>query len=476
MKRISTIFILMLIVSSCQSQDFSGDWSGTADVMGNKLKAVFHIKKDGAAYTATFDSPDQKAFGLPTSKVTAKGDSLIIDMAVMGATYYGKLNGHQIDGALIQRGTPFKLTLEKATIAPPEAADNVKPQTPKPPFNYTIEEVGYENEAQHVHLAGTLTKPNGGGKFPVVILITGSGSQDRDETIGAHKSFWVIADYLTKAGIAVLRVDDRGMGKSTGSPRTATSADFATDVTAGINYLKSRPDIDTKHIGLIGHSEGGLIAPYVAARTKDVAFIVTLAGPFVGGMKTMQYQGAIKPLQLAGMKTEYITAYNKLYTGITKTLISLDSTQKTEDAIRKVYLDWKQQQPAEAVAALVHGPDDQVIKGMSQGFAIMRTPWFKFFLQYDPSKDLERLQIPVLALNGEKDTQVDPIANLQLADSLLKANGNRHYKTYEVPGVNHLFQHCKTCNVGTAEYFQLEETFDPATLAMISDWIKSIVK
>ncbi|MBN9296375.1 MAG: alpha/beta fold hydrolase [Filimonas sp.] len=475
MKQTVVFLLLLSTCMSCHSQDFSGDWSGSADVMGNKLRAVFHIKKESAGYTATFDSPDQGAFGLPTSKVTAKEDSLIIDMPLLGATYYGKLNSQQqIEGALVQRATPFKLTLEKKALA--QAAPEIKPQTPKPPFDYIIEEVGYENNTQHLHLGGTLTKPKGNGKFPAVILITGSGQQDRDETIGTHKPFWVIADYLTKAGIAVLRVDDRGVGKTTGTAKNATSADFATDVMAGIAYLKTRPDIDVRHIGLIGHSEGGMIAPYVAARSKDVAFIITLAGPIVGGTKTMQYQAVFKPMKLNGIKDEYAMAYNKLYTALLNTLTTADSTQKTQDIVKKIYYEWKPKQTPDALQVLVHGTDEEAVTGMTQGFEVMRLPWFRFFIQYDPAKDVERLQIPVLVLNGEKDIQVDPKTNLQLADSLLKANGNRHYKVYEVPGVNHLFQHCTKCNTGIPEYLQLEETFDPATLSMMSDWIKNITK
>lgn len=478
---IAFIFLFSGIISI--AQDITGNWQGLIPAGGKNLRLIFHVTKSGETYSAKFDSPDQNAFGLSCSSVTVLNDSLLIGIELVKGGYKGKWNGKDmITGVYSQGPGSMAIDLKRVSDAelPKTPATQIKPQTPKPPFSYIIEEVGYENTVQKNHLAGTFTKPMNGNKFPVVLMITGSGPQDRDESIGMHKPFWVIADYLTKQGIAVLRVDDRGMGKSTGDFRGSTSADFATDVMAGINYLKTRSDIDTTKIGLIGHSEGGMIAPYVAARSKDVAFIVMLAGPAIGGIQTMYFQAVEKPM--ANLSAHDRNAYGQLYNKMLGRKLDdergkLDVDQGKDITVytRNAFMNWKKKQPDSTLKVLIHGTDEEVIKLMSDGFRDFERPWWRFFLTYDIAKDLQKLKIPVFALNGEKDEQVDSKANLAAIKTIFTKNKNTRYRTYEVPGVNHLFQHCKACG-SVSEYLTLDETFDTATLTIIGNWIKEQVK
>ena len=472
MKKLLILLACIVCIASANAQkDIIGTWKGTADVMGQKLKAVFHLTKENGVYAATFDSPDQGALGLECGKVSLINDSLSIEVKAIKGLYVGKWNRNDdIAGSLKQGGYEFALNLQRST----DAAAETKPQTPKPPFNYTIENVEYENKEQQVHLGATLTKPNGNNKFPVVIMITGSGPQDRDETIGLHKPFWVIADYLTKQGIAVLRVDDRGRGKSTGNFAKSSSADFATDVMAGIDYLKTRNDIDFKHIGLMGHSEGGVIAPYVAARSKDVSFIVTLAGPAVGGKATNDYQN-ILPLLKSGIDKVYIDSFLSLHHALTDAAINIKDDQAYKEAIKTRFIDWKNLQSEETFGTLIKGTDDQIIKAFQKNYADFRNSWWQFFLTYEPTTDIEKLSCAVLVLNGEKDEQVESKPNLSAFENALKNSHTKKYKVIEVPGVNHLFQHCKECG-SIQEYLALDETFDTATLKLIADWINETVK
>jgi pimeloyl-ACP methyl ester carboxylesterase len=476
MKRVIFICCCLLIATIGIAQDITGKWQGFIKMGDNSIRFIMNLSKNGETYTASFDSPDQHAFGIGANKTSVVNDSVNADILVMHAGYSGKWNGKdQITGIFRQGNMTINLDMKRLSNEemPNPPITKPKPQTPTGPFNYISEDVIYENSLQQVTLGATLTKPKGDGKFPVVIMITGSGAQDRDETIGMHKPFFVIADYLTNHGIAVLRVDDRGVGKSTGDFKSSTSADFATDVMAGINYLKTRNDIDTSKIGLMGHSEGGLIAPYVAARRKDVAFIVLLAGPAVGGKKTLYYQAVEKPL--AKISEHDRNAYGQFYNAMIEIGISDEVAKNIPDYVRTTYLDWKKQQPDSTLKVLVPGSDEEVIKGMVAGFSVFNRAWFRFFLTYDISKDLQKIKIPLLALNGGNDEQVDPKENLALIKQILTKNKNPNFKVYEVPGVNHLFQHCKACG-SVSEYLALDETFDPATLALISSWINEQVK
>jgi uncharacterized protein len=354
---------------------------------------------------------------------------------------------------------------EKSPAKPPaeENARKKKPQEPDRPFPYLDEEVTYVNKPAGVSLAGTFTRPKEGGPFAAVLLITGSGKQDRDETLLGHKPFLVLADYLTRKGIAVLRVDDRGAGKSTGDFAASTSADFATDVETGIAYLMSRPDVDPKRIGLIGHSEGGLIAPMVAARNADVAFIVLLGGQGLTGEEVMVLQGQ-KLLKIAGATEAQMATQKRVQTKLFA-IVKAEADPAIREQKLKAAFD-------EEVAAL--GEKDKPMSGaLKQGMAaqlrLLKGPWLRFFLTYDPREALRKTRCPVLAMVGDKDAQVLPKENLSEIEKALKAGGNSDYTIKEMPGMNHLFQVCKTGLV--SEYATIEETISPLALETIGNWI-----
>ena len=329
-----------------------------------------------------------------------------------------------------------------------------RPQEPKKPNPYREEEVTFENkEEPGLKLAGTLTFPGSGGPFPAVLLISGSGAQNRNEEIMGHKPFLVLADHLTRRGIAVLRVDDRGVGGSSDGPPDATSLDFAGDVLAGVTYLKSRKEIDPQRIGLIGHSEGGIIAPIVASKSSDVAFIVLMAGTGVNGREVLFEQGRLLA-QAAGASEEQIAANRKIQTTIFDVLNATPDSETAEKQIR------------EALSGASPSVRDIVLGAQLK---MVLSQWFRHFLNYDPRLTLEKVRCPVLALIGEKDLQVSPSQNLPEIEKALTAAGNKDFKAVELPGLNHLFQTCKTGAV--AEYGQIEETIAPAALELISGWI-----
>ena len=299
-------------------------------------------------------------------------------------------------------------------------------------------------------MAATLTIPQGKGPFPAVVLITGSGPQDRDETLLGHKPFLVLSDYLTRQGIAVLRADDRGVGKSTGVFANATTADFATDTEAGIAYLKTRPEIDPHKIGLVGHSEGGVIAPMIAARNPDVAFIVMMAGTGVRGDEVLVAQSeaiAVASGQNPDQAAKDATKEREM--------LKLVETEKDPTALEK--------ELKEKMAGDV--PAGQIGMQITQ----LTSPWFRYFLTYDPATALRKVTCPVLAINGEKDKQVLPSQNLPPIRKALEQAGNKRFEVDELPGLNHLFQSSKTGSPG--EYAQIEETISPVALEKIATWI-----
>ncbi|MBS0654737.1 MAG: alpha/beta hydrolase [Verrucomicrobia bacterium] len=336
-----------------------------------------------------------------------------------------------------------------------------RPQEPKPPFPYVVEEVIFGNS--EIALSGTLTLPAATGPFPAVILIHGSSALDRDETILGHKPFLVIADHFTRHGIAVLRFDKRGVGKSTGVYETATTEDFCADVAKGVEYLKSRPDIRNGQIGLVGHSEGAVIAPMLAAQSDDARFLVLLAGPGVNAVENFCLQGRV--LHLAdGAEEEMIaidTQIRKIFTGIIR---------------REANRDLAKEQIDEALAHFVSGLTEQqkawVKTHSSTNEALIErfnAPWGHFFFSYEPATDLKCITIPVLVLHGDRDLVVSSKHNLPFIDKALKEAGNNDYTIIELPKLNHGFQ---VCEIGSwDEYEQIEETIAPSVLHIMTDWI-----
>ncbi len=444
------------------NSSIEGNWLGTLDINGMKVRIILKVSKaaDGTL-TAKFDSPDQGATDLPTDAVTQKEKAVGFSAAKFGISYEGTLDekGDEIAGTFKQGAGALPLVFKRTG----EIEKPKRPQMPQKPFPYNEEEVSYKNLKDNVKLAGTLTLPRDGARFPAVILITGSGSQDRDETIYGHKPFLVLADYLTRRGIAVLRVDDRGIGGSDPGSLSATSENFAEDVLAGIEFLKARKEIDGKKIGLIGHSEGGMIAPMVAARSKDVAFIVLMAGLGQTGEDVIYTQTAL--LQKAEGASEFVTGET------IKALKSAFAILKTEpdnklvaghinDALvkQKSGFDEQQQKAFAPVEAKIRSQIPIYVSG-----------WFRYFVTFDPRASLAKVKVPVLALNGENDLQVASKENLDLIAAGLKAGRNKDVTVTSFPKLNHLFQTSQTGSL--TEYEKIEETISPQVLETISNWV-----
>jgi pimeloyl-ACP methyl ester carboxylesterase len=428
--------------------DLVGDWWGVLAAPGGiELHFAFHVRADGAS---TFDSPDQNVSGVQLAGVSEDAGKVRIDLKPGVVFFEGQRSADSalIDGQFHQGPAAFAMKLQRGLLP----ALN-RPQTPKPPFPYRAEEVGYDNTVQHVHLAGTLTLPEGKGPYPVVLLITGSGQQDRDEALLGHKPFLVLADYLSRRGIAVLRVDDRGIGGSTGDFAASTTADFATDVEAGVAYLKSRPDIDHRHIGLVGHSEGGVIAPMVAANDPSVAFIVMMAGSGVPGDQILLYQER-DGMEAAGMAPDKIAenlAVNRKIFDLIESDVDAATARREIVALLAPQLKAAGQPPQAA----------------DQAAAAFTSPWIRWFAKYDPAPALRRVRCPVLAIGGSKDVQVPVKINLPAIREALKHNPDATVE--ELPGLNHLFQ---TAGTGQPnEYAKIEETISPTALKVIGDWI-----
>ena len=447
--------------AAAEPRGIEGLWQGTLQGM---LRLVVHVERGPAGgLTATMDSPDQGAMGLAIDTLVATPDSMRFDMRRIGSQFAGarSADGDSIVGVWRQGGMGLPLTLRRAE----KAIEWRRPQEPQRPYPYDTVAVTFRNaQAPEVLLAGTLTLPRGKGRFPCALLITGSGPEDRDEMVFGHRPFLVLADHLTRQGIAVLRVDDRGVGGSTGEFRGATSEDFASDALAGIEFLRKRPEIDPRGIGLIGHSEGGLVAPLVAARARDVAFIVLMAGPGIPGDSTLILQTAALRRSI-GVSEESIAREIPLHRRIYSLLRQGDSAGVVR-ASRELVEIQLQGLPEERRRAM--GDPDSVAVAAVRRFL---SPWMRFFLAYDPRPALQRIRCPVLAINGEKDLQVLPKENLAAIESALRAGGNRAATVKELPGLNHLFQTCKTCSV--AEYSQLEETVAPVALELMSQWIRT---
>jgi uncharacterized protein len=438
-----------------------GNWAGAVEGGDIKLRLVFKVSKTATGYQAKFDSIDQGATNLEVDTVTVEDRLVRFEAKKLGFKYEGKLNdqGDEINGVLYQGPASLPLVLKHVAELPTIN----RPQDPKKPYPYDEEEVSYRNDKDNIRLAGTLTLPRGGGSHPAVILITGSGAQDRNETIAGHHPFLVLADHLTRNGIAVLRVDDRGIGGSDlGSP-TATTENFAGDVVAGIQFLKSRKDINPRKIGLIGHSEGGMIAPIVAARSTDVAFIVLLAGAGQRGEDVIYSQ------------TELIQKVMGTDPELVAQSIAL---QKRIHAIVKEQQDAKRigELVSEDLARFVAGLNESQRKAFAPFESTMKallpmyqTAWFRYFITFDPTPVLKKVTVPVLALNGEQDLQVPWKENLDLIAAALKAGNNKDFTTKSFPRLNHLFQTSQTGAL--SEYGKIEETMSPEVLNTISEWI-----
>ncbi len=446
--------------------DIEGSWSGRLKESGMDLRMVFNFTVTEAdTIRATLDSPDQNATGIPLGRVNLKGDSIFVEAPVIKGRYAGRITADTlITGSWMQLGKHYTIDLKRGTLAP---TNYNRPQEPKPPYPYREENVTFQNSAEGFDLAGTLTLPEGTGPFPAVVLITGSGPQDRDETIFNHKPFKVIADHLTRNGIAVMRYDDRGVGGSKGHVTRATSLSFAGDAEAAVAFLEGHPQIDPKKIGLAGHSEGGFIAPIVASRRGTIAFVISLAGPGVTGYDAIIQQN-IDHFRVSGMSEEALA--DQLH--MLRNLFSFVITGDDQRAVAKEAMEWYSKElDAKGLSAEERRGQ---MSGFTQALVQTNNPWWKYFLATDPAQFWSKVGCPVLALNGEKDIQVNHEQNLPAITAAVKKGGNRKVKTVSLPGLNHLFQHAETGAI--TEYATIEETFSPEVLDLMTVWIRKALK
>ncbi len=439
-----------------------GNWQGTLEIMGTRLRVVFRIMAEETGYRAELDSPDQGAKGIAVKEVIVRGDSLLLMVPVVMGQYAGRWRADSSDfsGVWKQGGLTLPLILKSIiTVDEPK-----RPQTPQRPFPYREEEVTFENKAAAVKLSGTLTLPQGQGPFAAVILLSGSGPQDRDEQIFYHRPFLILADHLTRQGFAVLRYDDRGVGRSTGHFATATSIDFKNDAQAAFSFLESRPEIQRKKIGLLGHSEGGMIATMLAAENPKVAFVIMLAGVGTRGDELLLSQTRLI-LKANGLDdlaiAKRLQQQKRLYQLVIE---EADTTLLKQKLYQEISAIWSQEKADKNDAT---EPTEELIKGQIRQLS---SPWFRFFLQYDPEPYLLRVKCPVLALNGELDLQVPASENLRGIEEGLRKGGNKKITTQVFPGLNHLFQTAKTGS--PMEYAQIEETISPQVLSYIAQWLK----
>jgi pimeloyl-ACP methyl ester carboxylesterase len=427
----------------------AGKWLGTITFGEVHLRIGFEIAEAPAGgHTASMRSIDQNALPYPVSAVKVNGGSVRLEMDAIRSVYEGKFaaDGNTIEGNWLQYGTTTPLVMQRVDQFP----EIIRPQTPRKPYPYPEEDVAYNNSSAHVRIAGTLTLPKGTGPFPAVLLIVGSGPLDRDEMVAFHKPFLVLADHLTRQGIAVLRVDKRGVGQTTGDFEAATIYDLADDVRAGVEYLKTRKEIDPKHIGLIGHSEGGVVGPILASQSSDVAFLVMLAGLGQNNGDIIIFQKLLAARmhgadesKLALMRSWYERLYAVVREDTDNATVEkkIRALHATLTADEKEKLGW---------------PDS----GLDREIAEQLNHHWRCDVQHDPRATLMKVRCPVLALGGEKDMQVPAQENLAIIEEALKAGGNTQSTVREFPGLNHGF------NVDHGE-----ETISPLVLQTISDWI-----
>ncbi|TVP60378.1 MAG: alpha/beta fold hydrolase [Gemmatimonadales bacterium] len=442
----------------------AGSWQGSLAVgPGIELPLVVHLTPgDEGDWTATLDSPAQGAVGIPVSSVAWDDGLLRLEISAIGATYEGRLDAEgRLEGTFQQGGTSFPLTLER-TEDP--GALLPRPQHPEPPFPYREVDVRFPNAEAGIHLAGTLTLPDGDGPWPAVVMVTGSGPQDRDETLLGHKPFLVIADHLTRAGIAVLRYDDRGVAESEGDFAAGTTLDFAGDAAAAVDFLLDHAEVDPARIGIVGHSEGGLIAPIVAA-DNDVAFVVLLAGTGVdGGAILLQQAEAIS--RTMGVSDEGVAQILDFQRAMQAILRAEEDPDARRDALEALLRDMiESMDPQERVEQGIQRDEDWVQMQLATG----ASPWFREFVLLDPRPYLEQLDVPVLGLFAQLDLQVLPEPNrAAMAEALDRAPAD-DVTLIVLPGLNHLFQTAETG--APSEYALIEETFAPIALDTIRDWI-----
>jgi uncharacterized protein len=443
--------------SAATTDRMVGAWQGVLTSGAFRERLGFIVSRDSAgSLVGLMKSLDQRAQSPAT--VAVRGDTLSFAIAAEHITYSGVLTGASSDsvrGTFAQNAQSFPVTFVRTSVA---SLAGGRPQDPRPPFPYRTQEVTIPSDSG-VRLAGTVVMPEGPGPFPAVVFVTGSGPQDRDEALVGHRPFLVIADYLARHGIASLRYDDRGFAKSTGNFAAATSADFAADAQAAVQVLQQTPGIARDRVGILGHSEGGLIGPMVAARTRDVAFLVLMAGPGMAGdsLSLLQLRRLAGNAAPTAQVDAMVATNARLYAAAGGARDSADGAARISAAREAILAEMPEDQRA-SVAARINAAAPTLVG-----------PWMRYFLRYDSRIALRQVRVPVLALGGTLDQQVPARENLSGIDAALRASGNKDYKIVELPGLNHLFQ---TATTGApAEYAALDETVAPQVLDLIASWI-----
>ena len=469
LKNITIIFLLAVLIFS----DLAFSVQPNTSIVGNwmnkpgQFKIVFRVSKnEDGSFIAYTDFPNEEAWDIPTDLILPGSMDVRFDIYNIRCAYEGKIssNGRTIDGKFIgPDGGGMPLLLER--VDNPPVRTSKRPQEPKKPYPYREEIVSFKNITDKVELAGTLTLPKSPGPYPAVLLLSGSGGSDRDQLIWGHRVFLVLADYLTRQGIAVLRYDDRGVGRSTGDYDKGTFEDFKRDALAGVGYLKTRPEIDAKKIGLTGHSEGAVIGPLAASESPDVAFMVLMAAPGLSD----DFEGLIKQwtdsYRSKGASQKAITFKASVLRNIFYTIRQEDDLEVARSKIKNLL------QKAKPELAKLSANERQKIDLESVDtfeFDWMLSPGFSSILRYNAKETLMKVKCPVLALHGDRDKQI-PKEDLKGVEAALKAGGNLQYTIKEFSGLNHLFQTAKTGS--PSEYDKIEETISPTVLNIISEWI-----
>ncbi len=441
--------VLILLAQTFYAQEIIGPWQGELDIQGMKLPLILHVNKDGENLKSTLDSPKQGAKDLPVSKTEFVNNELKFEATNLGVSYKGTLKDGKIEGTFSQGGMQLPLTFVKSTGENKTVFN--RPQTPKEPFDYKTEEVTFVNSIDKNTLAGTISIPkNFKNSDKILVMITGSGKQNRDEELFGHKPFAVIADDFAKKGIATLRLDDRGIGGSSKGKDDDTSANYATDISTAVDFLVKK---GYKNIGLIGHSEGGMIAPIVSTTNKNVKFLVLMAGPGtqLDELLLKQNESAGK---LAGMSDKDLAEAKIGNQKIYNFIKNYKGNNYETDLKNFMTENFKGKMT-----------DAEINQTVNQ----TKKNWFRYFIKFNPDHYLSKIKIPVLALNGSKDFQVPAKDNLAAIKKSLTKAGNKNFEIAEMEGLNHLFQECKTG--AFSEYADIEQTISPKVLEKMSSWI-----
>lgn len=460
----------VFLSSALCAQDLTGSWYGILEIPGKSLRVNFHIKLASGVFSSTMDSPDQGVHGIPTEKTTISEGKLTIEAPKMGLSYRATFDkvSNQLIGTFTQGPGELPLNLTRTQVAGEEKPKAKRPQDPTS-FPYLQQEVSFGNKTAGNEISGTLTMPRDGKAKKIVVMVSGSGPQDRNEEVAQfnHRPFLVWSDYLTRNGIAVLRYDERGVGKSTGTFNGATTADFADDAKAAIDYIQSRADLKSMKIGVIGHSEGGMIAPMLASTSAAVKFIVLLAAPGVPISELLVQQNKDQMI-LAGVPDSTVarnSALNQQLYASANSLRGLNQAQfapKLDSVLTKVF----------TTASNGTLSASEISRAVNSATSQVATPWFRYFIAFQPSAYLTKVKCPVLAINGTKDMQVSSGPNLRgISEGLSKA-GNKNFTILPIKDLNHLLQLSRTGS--GAEYAELEETVNPQALEAVATWIIKI--